>query len=65
MVDFDTWTDNYIDLLNTLYIEILNIAFVKNINLHDNQQTFDDFCYMLYSNSKNLYLRNQQNFDYV
>ena len=65
MIDFNTWMDNYIDILNSMFGEILTISYNRNINIYNNQETFDDFCRMVYSNSKNLYLRNPEDLDYI
>jgi|TARA_B110000483_G_scaffold43534_2_gene54377 hypothetical protein len=65
MIDFNTWIDNYIDVLNIMYGEILTISYNRNINIHNNQETFDDFCKMIYSSSKNLYLRNPEDYEFI
>ena len=65
MIDFNTWMDNYIDILNSMFGEILTISYNRNMNIYNNQETFDDFCRMVYSNSKNLYLRNPEDLDYI
>jgi hypothetical protein len=65
MIDFNTWIDNYIDVLNIMYGEILTISYNRNINIYNSQKTFDDFCKMIYSNSKNLYLRDPEDYEFI
>lgn len=65
MIDFDSWIDNYIDILNIMYGEILTISYNKNINIYNNQDTFNDFCKMIYCSSKNSYLINPDDFEYL
>jgi hypothetical protein len=65
MVNFDDWVDNYIDILNIIYNEFLTISANKGINIKNCQESFDNFCYMIYSNSRNERLHNQNNYDYI
>lgn len=65
MTYFDDWVDNYIDILNTIYYEFLTISINKGINIINNQNTFDDFCLMIFSNSKNFRLHNPDNYEYI
>ena len=65
MVYFDDWVDNYIDILNTIYYEFLTISVNNGINIINNQNTFDDFCKMIFCNSKNFRLHNPENYEYI
>lgn len=63
MIGFTTWTNNYIDILNIIYTEFLKISMDNNITILDN--SFNDFCTMIYYSSQNIKLRNPDDFDYV
>lgn len=65
MVYYEDWFDNYIDILHTMYYEFLTISYNEKINIIDNEDTFNDFCYMLFVNSKNFKLYNPDNFEYI
>lgn len=65
MINFDDWFDNYIDILNIIYSEFLTISVNKGINIKNSQESFDHFCYMIYSNSRNERLHNQNDYDYL
>tara|TARA_Y200000002_G_scaffold372933_1_gene371349 strand:+ start:923 stop:1123 length:201 start_codon:yes stop_codon:yes gene_type:complete len=65
MIYFEDWIDNYIDILNITYYELLTISINKGINIIDNQKTFDDYCYMVYVNSRNYKLFDPNDFEYI
>ena len=65
MNNYENWVDNYIDILNIIFVEFLTIASNKGIIIKNNQEVFNDFCYMIYDNSKNNILYNPNNFDYI
>lgn len=65
MIYYEEWVDNYIDLLNTMFYDFLNISINRNITIPNEQRVFDDFCYMIYTNSNNFRLHNQNDFDYI
>lgn len=65
MIYFEDWIDNYIDILNITYYELLTISINKGINIIDNQKTFDDYCYMVYVNSRNYKLFDPDDFEYI
>lgn len=65
MIYFEDWIDNYIDILNITYYELLTISKNRGINIINNQKTFDDYCYMVYVNSKNYKLFDPDDFEYI
>ena len=65
MTYFDDWVDNYIDILNTIYYEFLTISINNGINIINNQDTFDDFCLMIFHNSRNFKLYDPDDYEYI
>lgn len=65
MINFDDWVNNYISILNTIFHEFLTISINKGITISNEQRAFNDFCYMIYSNSRNYKLYNPDNFEYI
>ena len=62
---YNEWINNYNSLLNTLFQHFLIISEKNGINIHNNSETFNHFCYMIYHNSKNYELKNEELFSYV
>jgi hypothetical protein len=62
---YNEWTTNYNSLLNTLFQHFLIISEKNGINIINNGETFNHFCYMIYTNSKNDELKNEELFSYV
>lgn len=62
---YNEWTTNYNTLLNTLFQHFLIISEKNGINIINNGETFNHFCYMIYTNSKNDELKNEELFSYV
>ena len=62
---YNEWTTNYNTLLNTLFQHFLIISEKNGINIIHNGETFNHFCYMIYTNSKNDELKNEELFSYV
>jgi len=65
MIGFNNWVNNYIDVLNTVYAEFLLISLNNNITMPDNDDTFNNFCKMIYYSGQNISLRNPDDFDYI
>ena len=62
---YEDWIINYNDLLNVIYNHFLIISTKNGLNIINNQETFDNFCYMIYNNSRNYELKNANLYDYV
>jgi hypothetical protein len=65
MIGFNNWINNYIDVLNNIYADFLIISSNNNINLPNNDDTFNNFCKMIYYSSQNISLKNPSDFDYI
>jgi hypothetical protein len=62
---YEEWINNYNQLLNIIYNNFLVISNKNRLHIINNQETFDNFCYMIYCNSRNIELKNTNLFDYV
>ena len=65
MIFYEEWVNNYNTLLNILYNNFLVISEKKGINFNNNNETFNNFCYMTYHNSQNRELKNAELFSYM
>lgn len=65
MINFDDWVNNYISILNTIFYEFLTISINKGITIPNEQKAFNDFCHMVYSNSRSSILYNPDDFEYI
>lgn len=54
MTDFNTWATNYNNILNELFKKFLLISSKNDLNIAYNKYSFNNFCYMIYSNTNKL-----------
>ena len=54
MTDFNTWATNYNNILNELFKNFLLISSKNDLNIYNNKYSFNNFCYMIYSNTNKL-----------
>ena len=59
---YSDWITNYSTLLNTLFQHFLIISKKKGSSIYNNEETFNNFCYMIYNNSQNNELKNAELF---
>ena len=62
---YEEWINNYNHLLNVIYNHFMIISSKNGLKIVNNQETFNNFCYMIYCNSRNDELKNAELFDYV
>jgi len=57
------WYEYYEDLIKILYKDFIYISCNHGIDIKYNQNSFNDFCCMLYNESKNIHLLDKKYFD--
>ena len=57
------WYKHYEDLIKILYKDFIYISYNHGIDIKYNQNSFNDFCCMLYNESKNIHLLDKKYFD--
>jgi hypothetical protein len=62
-IDIWEWYDHYEDLIRILYDDFISICSSSGIKIKYNQDSFNDFCCMMYNESKNEYLLDREEFE--
>lgn len=65
IIDIWDWYEHYEDLIRILYNNFIYISTDFGLQIKYNQYSFNDFCCMLYNESKNTYLIPKGNFDFL